>query len=266
MDFRNTSFVYWSRCNKKEGASPRECADLCREISREMNVPITVKGRYRWIVFLPSTTHPGVPVLNRYYGVFENGQIKVRGIEARRRDTPPFIRNAQIDMIKALAKASNAKEFNKSIHDSLEVLKGYAEKLVDRDVPLNQLIIAKQLSKHPDRYSHNVFQAIAAQQLTREGVEISAGQTVRYLITDAYNRRPNRRVEAAELISEGTRYDVKKYLDLLLSAASNILSPFGYSSRKLRDEVLYREAQLLLQESDQFSYDLVWVPTSRKTL
>jgi DNA polymerase-2 len=42
--------------------------------------------------------HEGVPVLNRYYGVFENGKIKVRGIEARRRDTPGFIKEAQIEM------------------------------------------------------------------------------------------------------------------------------------------------------------------------
>lgn len=234
---------------RKEGASPKEYADLCREISQEVNVPITVKGRYNWIVFLPSKTHPGIPVLNRYYGVLEEGKIKVRGIEARRRDTPPFISNAQIDMIEALSKASNTKEFKEKISDSLEVLQGYIEKLVDREVPLNQLIIAKQLSKYADRYAHNVFQAIAAHQLIREGVTISAGQTVRYLITDVDNRRPNRRVKAAELITEGTRYDVKKYLDLLLAAASNILRPFGYSVKKLLDEVLYREEQLLLQEN-----------------
>jgi len=231
---------------RKEGASPRELADLCSEISRETNAPISINGRYKWIVFLPSRTHPGVPVLNRYYGVLEGG-IKVRGIEARRRDTPPFIRNAQMDMIKALSKASNAREFKEKISESLKVLRRCIHKLVGHDVPLDQLIITNQLSKRADRYSNKVLQAIAAQQLIKEGIEVSAGQTVRYIITDADERRPDRRVRAAELTKEDTRYDVKKYLDLLLVAASNILSPFGYSDRKLRDEVLNLKEQQLLK-------------------
>jgi DNA polymerase elongation subunit (family B) len=48
--------------------------------------------------------------------------------------------------------------------------------------------------------AHNVFQAIAASQLASEGIEVSAGQTVRYLITDAESRRPNRRVRVVFFI------------------------------------------------------------------
>jgi DNA polymerase elongation subunit (family B) len=50
-------------------------------------------------------------MLNRYYGVFENGRIKVRGIEARRRDTPNFIRATQLEMIKVLSKAVDSQSF-----------------------------------------------------------------------------------------------------------------------------------------------------------
>ena len=35
----------------------------------------------------------------------------------------------------------------------------------------------------------------------KEGIEVSGGQTVRYLITDAENRRASKRVKAAELIN-----------------------------------------------------------------
>jgi DNA polymerase elongation subunit (family B) len=45
-----------------------------------MKIPLSFEGRYRWIVFLPSKVHPGVGVLNRYYGAMENGKIKVRGL------------------------------------------------------------------------------------------------------------------------------------------------------------------------------------------
>jgi DNA polymerase-2 len=34
-------------------------------------------------------------VANRYFGVFQSGEIKVRGIELRRHDTPDFIKELQ---------------------------------------------------------------------------------------------------------------------------------------------------------------------------
>jgi DNA polymerase elongation subunit (family B) len=73
---------------KKENATIPDYTALCNEISRKIGVPLNFEGRYKWIVFLPSKVHPRIGVLNRYYGVMENGKIKVRGIEVRRRDTP----------------------------------------------------------------------------------------------------------------------------------------------------------------------------------
>jgi len=232
---------------KKDGASPREYVELCRAVSKEIGVQLNVEGRYRWIVFLPSRMHVEVPVLNRYYGVFESGKIKVRGIEAVRRDTPSFIRKAQMDMIRVLAKAPNSEAFMNRISESIEVLQRYVEKLRKDDVNVQDLIIAKQLSMHPERYAHDVFQAIAAKQLMKEGIEISGGQTVRYLITDAENKRPSRRVKAAELIDADSRFDAEKYMNMLILAAANILIPFGYTQERLKDHVVYGEKQTMLK-------------------
>jgi DNA polymerase elongation subunit (family B) len=232
---------------KKEGASPREYVELCNAVSKEIGVQLNVEGRYRWIVFLPSRMHAEVPVLNRYYGVFESGKIKVRGIEAVRRDTPPFIEKAQMHMIRVLAKAPNSKAFLKKIPEAVEVLRGYVEKLKKRDVDVKDLIIAKQLSMHPHRYAHDVFQAIAAKQLMKEGIEVSAGQTVRYLITDAENKRTGKRVKAAELVNAETHFDVQKYVDMLILAGANILSPFKYSEERLKDLVVYGEKQTMFE-------------------
>jgi DNA polymerase elongation subunit (family B) len=231
---------------KKEGAEPREYAALCGAVSREVGVSLNVEGRYRWIVFLPSKTHAGVPVLNRYYGVFDSGKIKVRGIEARRADTPKFIHDAQIDMIKVLANGRNVKEFMDKIPEALNVLREYVIRLVDGNVAAQDLLIAKRLSLHPSKYTHNVLHAIAAKQLVREGVEISAGQIVKYLITNSESRNVIRRVKPAQLLNTDVHYDTKKYMDLLLSSAANILSPFGYTLNELHDLVVHKKEQILL--------------------
>jgi DNA polymerase elongation subunit (family B) len=231
---------------KKAGVSPREIADFCKEASKAIGVPLNVEGRYRWIVFLPSKVSGEIPVLNRYYGVFEDGRIKMRGIEARRGDTPPFIAKAQIEMIKVLAKASCYEEFLERIPSALGVLKEYAEKLISKNIPFEELLIAKRLSKRPSDYAHDVFQAIAARQLMTAGFDVYPGQTVQYLITNSKSERVNEGVLAKQLIKAKVHYDVEKYSGLLVSAAETLLRVFGYDSQRIRDLILHHEKQLVL--------------------
>ncbi|MBS7636772.1 hypothetical protein KEJ37_05500 [Candidatus Bathyarchaeota archaeon] len=231
---------------KKAGVTPKEVADFCREASNLVNVPLNVEGKYRWIVFLPSKIMPEVPVLNRYYGVFEDGEIKMRGVEARRTDTPPFIKNAQIEMIKVMGGAADYNDFIGKIPEALNVLRKGAERLIAGHIDVNDLLVSKRLSKHPEEYRHHVFQAVAARQLMAAGFDVYPGQTVQYLIVDADNSNPKKRVRAAQLLNTNPRFDVQKYVDMLLEAGETLFSVFGYSMERLRSEVLYGEKQLIL--------------------
>jgi DNA polymerase elongation subunit (family B) len=231
---------------KKAGVTPREIAVFCREASNLVKVPLNVEGKYRWIVFLPSKITPEVPVLNRYYGVFEDGRIKMRGIEARRTDTPEFIKKAQLEMIKVLNDALSYEDFVKRIPAALQVLRGYVEKLLRGDVNVEELLVSKRLSKHPKDYAHDVLQVVAAKQLLAAGFDVYPGQTVRYLIVDADNRSPNNRVKAAELLNGRQRFDTQKYLEMLLEAGETLFSVFGYDLKKIRSHVVYGEKQLIL--------------------
>ncbi|MEM2249704.1 MAG: DNA polymerase domain-containing protein [Candidatus Bathyarchaeia archaeon] len=231
---------------KKAGVTPKEVADFCHEASSLVNVPLNVEGKYRWIVFLPSKIMPEVPVLNRYYGVFEDGKIKMRGIEARRSDTPAFIENAQVEMIRVLSGANNYNDFVGRIPEALRVLRKEAERLIAGDVDVYDLFISKRLSKHPEEYAHDVFQAIAARQLMAAGFDVYPGQTVQYVIVDADNKNPNNRVRAAQLLGSKPHFDVQKYLDMLLEAGETLFSVFGYDLDRLRSEVIYGERQLIL--------------------
>ncbi len=200
-------------------------------------MPITFEGRYKWIVFLPSKMHPRVGVLNRYYGVMENGKIKVRGLEIRRRDTPHFVFEAQTEMIKTLASANNTSELYKKIPDALEIVKKYRRKLLDGQVPLWDLIVTKHMSKNPKRYRQHVSQVIAAEQLIKEGAQIHAGNNVRFLFTHAKDKRYDRRVKAAQLIEKGVNPDIKKYLLLLYASGASLLSFADYTTESVYDAI-----------------------------
>jgi len=217
---------------KRENADERDYLDLCVAIEKKLGLPVSFEGIYRWIVFLPSKVHTELPVLNRYYGTFRNGKIKVRGIEYRRRDAPPIVKACQRDVINYLASARNRAEFLMRLPGAFQLIGDYINKLKEGRVALQDLLITKQLSKNPVEYTHNVMQAIAAKQLIREGVQVSAGQNVSYLLQKDHGHSENS-VLTSELIDGPVQYDVQKYSQLFLAAIAGLLSPLGYDKQRL---------------------------------
>lgn len=222
---------------KKKDATLEEYDDLCRVITKEIDVPINFEGHYKWIVFLPSRLHPRLSVLNRYFGLMENGNVKIRGLEIRRSDTPGFIFDAQTEMINALKPANNSAELYQRIPEALKVLKTCRQRLLNGEVPLSDLIVTKHMSKQPKNYKQQVSQVIVAQQLSKQGLEVHAGNSVKFLFINAEHKRHERRVKALQLIEKNATPDTKKYLLMLYSSAGNLLSFAGYTPQKIYDAV-----------------------------
>jgi DNA polymerase-2 len=213
---------------KKPGATPAEYEDLCRQIEFQLHFPIEFEGLYKWIVFLNSRTDSRIPVLNRYYGVFQNGKLKLRGIDFRKHDTPGIIRRCQLDMLALFAKAENSEEFEALIPEALAVVKSYVSLVQNGAVSVEDLTIEKRLSKNPNEYRNMVPQSIAAQHLVREGMQAHAGQTLSYILTYDKSRIIQNRALPTELMNESSNFDSERYVDLLLASATNLLRPFGY--------------------------------------
>jgi len=219
---------------RKPSATAEEYEELCSEISRELNLPISFEGIYKWVVFLNSKIDPRVPVLSRYYGIFQDGTVKVRGIDLRRHDTPGIVRQCQEEMLGVFSKANNSSEFKLLIPKALNVLERYAILLRKRKVPLEDLVIEKNLSKDLGEYTHKVPQAIAARHLVKEGGTVHAGQRVNYILTLDWAGVPEKLALPPELADENTVYDSERYIDLLCSSATNLLLPMGYTTKSLR--------------------------------
>jgi DNA polymerase I len=222
---------------KKDDVVLDDYGNLCKEVSDEIGVPLNFEGRYKWIVFLPSKMHPNVGVLNRYYGVMESGKLKVRGIEVRKHDTPRFVYNAQMEMINVFSAANNSAEFMHKIPEALNVVKAYRLKLLDGEVPIEDLIVSKHLSKNPKHYKQHVSQVIAAEQLIKEGSEVHAGNSVHFVFTDSNNKKFDRRVKAQQLLDKGVNPDEKKYLQLLYDSAASLLSFSDYTAKTVQASI-----------------------------
>ncbi len=221
-----------------KGSNPQK---LCETVTKEIGIPLELKGEFRWIVFLPNKSN-GVGALNRYYGVMTNGKLKVRGIETRRSDTPKLISNMQDAMLGKLAEAKTASEFYMKIPEAIGILREYTRKVLDNECELSDLIFKTHVSRGCDEYRQFNNQMAAQKQLRQEGIETMAGQSIRYIITDHKSKSWQKRVMIPEFADENTQYDMSKYYEHLLRAAESILLPFGYTEERL-DEIMRRKMQ-----------------------
>lgn len=84
--------------------------NLKKDIENKTGFLISIEWIYKWIVFDSSKENPELLILNRYFGVFEDGTIKTRGIEARRHDTPPLFIKFQNELLQTVFCANNIDE------------------------------------------------------------------------------------------------------------------------------------------------------------
>ncbi|WP_150113941.1 DNA polymerase domain-containing protein [Leptospirillum ferriphilum] len=210
---------------QKQGMTRDVCEELAREIGKETGIPLNLEGIYRWIGFFSSRTSPSIAVPNRFLGVFKTGEIKVRGLEIRRRDAPPFVRQVQQKMLDILARAENMEEYRRLIPKARSVLEEALEVLSEGRVPLSQLVFRKTLSRSPAEFERATITAIVSRELLGRGICLAAGETVHYVLTDVRNRDPAERARAWPVLAPDVTYDRKKYRELILRAAEPLLNP-----------------------------------------
>jgi len=228
---------------QKPGLTRQEVRRLARTISFEVGVPMDLEGIYKWLVLLPSKTHStssevGVP--NRYYGLFEDGRLKVRGIEVQRHSTPGWVFDAQQGMLDAFSKANDAEEFRKRIPEALEAVEAAAKKLRERDVPLDDLGIMVQTRMSVEDYRAQTNSKNALRRLRDAGTERKPGEYIQYVVTRQGGPREARAAPVELLGAKSTwfgearvPYHVDAYLRLLARSVETMLSPFGYTEERV---------------------------------
>jgi DNA polymerase-2 len=231
---------------RKDGANnPAALQPLLDEISERTGLPIALDGIYRWVAFLPSRVDARVPVANRYFGCFQDGSLKCRGIEARPGDTPPWIAGVQMHMLEILSQAPDAdslpvylSEVNRLLRKSLAELRG-------GKLPLADLLVSQKLSRELAKYRTPSPAARAAMQLEAVGKHLRPGQRVRFIHTLG---EPG--VHAWDLPTppDPRSIDVKRYQTLLIRAASSISQPLGIQEQALSDKLLFSARPLTFRQ------------------
>lgn len=212
---------------KKSGLSEEEVLRLCETITRETGIEMSLEGLYRWIVFVPSKVKSTRSVAARFYGVFSDGTMKIRGLACRRRDTPLFIKSAQEEMLAALSQAKTLEELHQLREEAAKILEARTTELESGTVDPRLLIVEQVLSRNLEEYSVETRASVAARELTADGINVHPGEKIGYVITDVQAKNPSERVSISNKDGQ-TKYDHRGYLKKLKAAAAEVA--VGYSN------------------------------------
>ncbi|MCP1391517.1 MAG: type B DNA-directed DNA polymerase [Methanothrix harundinacea] len=153
---------------------------------------VTELEPYDWIVFLPLAD--GFGAYNRYFGRMSSGKLKVRGVAARKRGTPEYVRRMQMEVFAKMGEARTIEELRRITPQTLEIAKRFHRGLQGADP--SEMVIHRRISKL--HYEKRCVQASAIYAYRKKGVKISPGMTVGYVVRDAGGREVDTEGDASE--------------------------------------------------------------------
>ncbi|MEM3027073.1 MAG: DNA polymerase domain-containing protein, partial [Thermoproteota archaeon] len=204
-----------------------EVEKLIELVRNKYSIELNIDKVYRYGVFSQRKKN--------YLGVTEDGNVDIKGLVGKKSSTPKFVKQAFHDMVSILSKVRNEEEFNSAVSSIKSMINDYVEKLVNRQLSLEELAFDVMLSKPVDNYDKSTPQHVkAAKQLEREfGVKARAGDIISYVKVKT-GVKPVKMASIEEI-------DLEKYLSVMKATFEQVLDPLGIEiepprrSLKLKD-------------------------------
>jgi len=211
----------------------RPLATVAAEISAETDITLEHESEFDWVAFCPMRNGE-CGALTRYFGKRRHEEdpsagevgdaIKMRGIEARQRSTPPWVTTVQEDALRVFDTTRSPEAVCDALRRSLTALR-------HGHVATDDLVVANRVSKHADAYTQETLTVAALRRTQYHGTSLAPGQTVRYVVVNDDGRG----IDRVRLPFEDTQsYDVGWYEDAAVRAVESIVSCVGWESEDIR--------------------------------
>jgi len=141
---------------------------------------LTEIDTYSWIAFLPMA-RGYFGAYNRYYGRLIDGSVKVRGIAARRHDTPDYVRDMQQELLTVLSRAESVAELHALEGTVIGIYRRHHDGIGNADV--QKFTVSRRISRLT--YAHRCLEASAVQAYRNRGIGVAPGMKIAYVVRDA---------------------------------------------------------------------------------
>ncbi len=196
---------------------PKEAvAKLSEWSAQELGIDLDIDKVYRWVAFSGRKKN--------YMGVLDNGEVDVKGLVGKKRNTPEFIKEMFYDSIAILSKAGSIEELEDAIGKVKDLVHEYYQKLRKGMLTLDQLAFRVTLTKPLNAYVKNTPQHVkAARQLARLGKQIEVGDVISFVKV-----RGSEGVKAVQL-ARIDEVDFEKYVEHIRTAMEQVFDALGIS-------------------------------------
>ena len=212
----------------------QKAKEVAERISQELPLELEIQDYFKTIFFTGKK--------KRYAALTDKGEIVVRGLEVRRGDWCELAKEVQTEVIRLILK-------EKDHEKAVRYVKGVIQRLKEGEIPLEQLIIHKTLTRKLGGYETKQAHAVAAERALVSPAHITyeVGSKIPYVIVKGPGKTSDRafpvdileRSEGNELYAAGGK---KHLLDLeyyvqhqIIPVAHRVLQLFGYELSSFDD-------------------------------
>jgi len=175
------------------------------------------------------TTRSGETGAKKKYAMIdEEDNIKIRGFETVRRDWCQLARKTQNKILRLILKEGNEIK-------ALQYTKEIIQKLKQREINKEELIIKSQLKKPIKEYKAISPHVVAAKKMQERGLPIGIGSLIEFYIAEDNGKSKLVR-DKVRLPEEKTEYNIKYYLEKqILPSVEQIFHVFGINIKEVID-------------------------------
>ncbi|ACB40287.1 DNA-directed DNA polymerase I [Pyrobaculum neutrophilum] len=191
------------------------------QYAEEIGIDIELDKIYKFVMFSGRKKN--------YLGVTNDGSVIVKGIVAKKRNAPLFVKELVEEIIDNLKNINNVDDMVKVRDVVISMVKDTEAKIREKKITLDKLGIKMVLSKNLDEYTKNKPQHVkAAEQLVKYGIPVGRGDAIILIKTkDAVGVKPIQLARVDEI-------DEKKYMEYVSTSLEQILEAMGVSIEELR--------------------------------
>ncbi len=192
--------------------SQEQLRKLIEYSEQELRVELDVEKEYRYVALSSRKKN--------YLGVSKDGQVDIKGLTGKKRNTPLFLQEAFMEMIDILSQVRDPDGFTSAKDRILRLAREKLTMLERREFDVEDLAIRVQLTKSLDAYTKTTPQHVkAARQLQDSGKEVTAGDIISFVKTTG-GVKPVEQASPQDI-------DVTKYKDLVKSTFEQVLDALG---------------------------------------
>lgn len=202
--------------------TPEQINDLIKWSNEKLQMELEIEKEYRYSVL--------TKLKKNYLGIYQDGNVDIKGLIGKKRHTPKFLKDAFMKMIKTLGEVQSPKDFKEAKKHIRNIVHDCYSKLMNKEYALDYLTLNITISKPLKSYTKTTPQHVkAAQLLIKAGHDVKPGQIIRFVkTTDDIGVKP-RQLADREL----KEIDIAKYVEYLKSTFDQVLDALGISFNEI---------------------------------